>query len=114
VLGVHRAASYLIVDDFIGQGGTMANLRGYLLDQGAYVVSAVALTGKPHSAKVGLTPAQLGSLRAKHGELEEWWRDRFGFGFDSLTESEARYLERTQDADTIRNRIASAEQAGNS
>jgi hypothetical protein len=83
-------------------------------DHGAHVVCAVALTGKPHSAKVGLSSEQLGSLRAKHGELEDWWLNRFGFGFDSLTESEARYLERTTDADTVRSRVAAAEQAGNS
>jgi hypothetical protein len=53
-------------------------------------------------------------LRAKHGELEVGRRNRFGFGSDSLTESEARYLERTENADTIRSRIASVEQARNS
>lgn len=109
---VQTGASYVIVDDFIGQGGTMANLRGYLHDQGARVVAALALTGKPHSAKINLSPQRLGSLRSKHGQLEDWWRDSFGFGFDALTESEARYLERTADADTIRDRIAASEQAG--
>ena len=38
------------------------------------------------------------------------WRKRFGFGFDCLTESEARYLLRAEDADTIRNRLAAAAQ----
>jgi len=45
----------------------------------------------------------------KHGrELENWWRERFGFDFDRLTRSEARYLQKTQDADTIRDRIVAA------
>jgi len=49
----------------------------------------------------------LDELRLKHGkELEEWWYQRFGFGFDCLTESEARYLLKTPDADRIRNKIA--------
>ena len=109
---VQHGASYVIVDDFVGQGGTMANLRGYLLEQGATVARAVALTGKPHSAKIQLSPQRLAALRSKHGQLEDWWRERFGFGFDALTESEARYLERTENADTVRDRISAAEQAG--
>ena len=33
------------------------------------------------------------SLREKHGQdFENWWRQTFGFGYDSLTRSEARYL----------------------
>lgn len=111
---VQRDANYVMVDDFIGQGGTMANLRGYLMEQGAAVAGAVALTGKPHSAKIQLSPQRLAALRSKHGQLEHWWRKRFGFGFDALTESEARYLERTANADTIRDRVSASEQAGDS
>ncbi|MBL8314756.1 MAG: phosphoribosyltransferase [Rubrivivax sp.] len=104
-------AAYWMVDDFIGQGGTLANFRGHIQAQGGQVIGAVSLTGKPFSAKLALSDKLLADLRNKHGELEHWWRDRFGFGFDALTESEARYLFRTADADTIRNRIAAAAQA---
>lgn len=105
---------YVLVDDFVGQGGTLANLRGIIAAAGGHVIAATALTGKPHSAALAPTAAQLASLRAKHGqELEIWWNERFGHSFDCLTQSEARYLERTQDAHTVRNRLAEAEQAGN-
>ena len=103
-------ANYVMVDDFIGMGGTLANLRGYIESQGGSVLAAVALTGKPYSAKLKSSPERLEELRKKHGnELENWWQNRFGHAFDTLTESEARYLVRTPDADTIRNRIAAAE-----
>jgi hypothetical protein len=107
---VARGADYLIVDDFIGQGGTMANFRGHIEENGGNVIGCVALTGKPYSAKLALSDQQLGELREKHVELEEWWRNRFGFGFEALTQSEARYLALTADADTVRNRIAAAGQ----
>ncbi|MGZ9060015.1 MAG: hypothetical protein ACXW14_12315, partial [Burkholderiaceae bacterium] len=81
---------------------------------GGKVLAAVALTGKPHSARLRLAANTLDELRKKHGkELEHWWQERFGHAFDALTESEARYLVRTPDAATVRNRIVASEQAGN-
>lgn len=103
-------AEYLLVDDFIGQGGTLANLKGYIETCGGRVLGATVLTGKPYSAKLTPSTEQLAALRAKHGkQLEIWWQRRFGHDFDCLTQSEARYLERTADADTIRSRLAEAE-----
>ncbi len=95
-------------DDFIGQGGTIANLRGHIEQQGGHVIAATVLTGKPFSATLRLSPAQLAILREKHGNIENWWLTTFGFGFDCLTESEARYLIRTPNAEHIRNRITAS------
>ena len=104
---------YLLVDDFIGQGGTMANLRGWIERQKGEVVGAVALSGKPYSAKLQPTEEQLHELRQRHGEdLEEWWRNQFGHAFDCLTQSEARYLARSPDAGRIRDRITAEKQGG--
>lgn len=111
---VITGADYVVVDDFIGQGGTLANLRGHLETHGARVIAAMVLTGKPYSAKLRLDSIQLHELRMKHGDqLESWWRERFGYGFDCLTQSEARYLTRSSDAHLIRTRIVAAEQTRN-
>lgn len=100
---------YLAVDDFIGQGGTLANLIGFIDSRGSKVFAATVLTGKPYSAKIAPELSSIESLRRQHGtELENWWRETFGFGFDFLTRSEARYLENSPDADTIRNRLIAA------
>ena len=110
---VEMGRQYIMVDDFIGQGGTLANLRGWVEKQGGKVVGAVGLTGKPYSAKLNPTKEQIHELRRKHGaEFEQWWRERFGHAFDCLTQSEARYLARSPDVDTIRNRLAAAECPG--
>jgi hypothetical protein len=107
---VQSGRTYVLVDDFVGMGGTLANLRGYIESKGARVLAAVSLTGKPHSAKLALSPERLHELRSKHGtELENWWVGRFAHAFDALTESEARYLARTETVDTIRDRIAEAQ-----
>ena len=104
---------YVMVDDFIGQGGTLANLRGWIERQGGRVVGAVGLTGKPYSAILNPSEEQLHALRQKHGpDFEKWWREHFGHAFDCLTQSEARYLARSPDADTIRDRLAAAKREG--
>lgn len=103
-------AEYVLVDDFVGMGGTLANFKGYIETHGGKVLAAVSLTGKPHSAKLTSSLERLHELRIKHGtELENWWINRFAHTFDALTESEARYLTRTERTDTIRERIAAAE-----
>ncbi len=112
---VEVGRDYVLVDDFVGMGGTLANLKGHIESHGGKVLAAVSLTGKSYSAKLAPTAERLHDLRTKHGtELENWWLGRFAHGFDALTESEARYLARTETADTVRNRIAEAEQTGNS
>lgn len=103
--GTPEAVDFVLVDDFIGQGGTLANLRGYLIDQGARVLCATVLTGKAHSARVQQSADDLEKLRGKHGQLERWWIERFGFGFDCLTASETRYLINTEPTQRIRERI---------
>jgi len=110
---VKAGSSYLLVDDFVGQGGTLANLRGFIENNGGRALLATTLTGKPYSARLALSDETLKMLLEKHGsELENWWKKRFGYGFDSLTESEARYLARIPDADQVRNRILAAAQEG--
>lgn len=109
---IQAGCEYVLVDDFVGMGGTLANLKGYIESKGGKVLAAVSLTGKPHSAKLALSPERLQELRGKHGtELENWWIGQFAHTFDALTESEARYLARTETVDTIRDRIAAAKQA---
>ncbi len=108
---VARGQSYVLVDDFVGQGGTLANLRSHIIRGGGIVIGATVLTGKAHSALLALAKSTLEALRKKHEtELENWWHQRFGFNFDCLTESEAHYLLNTPSADRVRNQIAAAVQ----
>lgn len=108
---VERGRSYILVDDFVGQGGTLANLKGFIEDQGGIALVGTTLTGKPYSAKLQPADETLRALRSKHGgELETWWQENFGYGFDFLTESEARYLERADSAELVRNRLLAARQ----
>ena len=97
---------YLLVDDTLTQGGTFAALASHIRDGGGTVAGVVALTGKQYSAKIQPSPETLTSLRQKHGDLEDQFRVATGYGFDALTESEARYLARYEPADRLRDRIS--------
>ena len=106
---VETGRNYCMVDDFVGQGGTLANMRGMLIKDGGIVIGSTALTGKPYSAILSPDCEILAQLRDKHGnELEHRWKGRFGFGYECLTSSEARYLVRTPSFDRIRDRIAAS------
>ena len=110
---VEAGREYVMVDDFVGQGGTLANLRGWVEKQGGKAVGAVTLAGKPYSARLTPSQEQLHELRQRHGsDFEKWWKAHFGHTFDCLTQSEARYLARSPDVDTIRSRLATASRKG--
>ena len=110
---VERGLRYVMVDDLVGQGGTLANLRGWVEKHGGRVVGAVGLTGKAYSAKLNPSEERLHELRERHGpDLEKWWKEHFGHPFDCLTHSEARYLAHSPDVDTIRDRLAAAVREG--
>ncbi len=104
--GAVELGDYLLVDDTLTQGGTFAALASHIREGGGNVVGVVALTGKQYSAKIQPSPEILATLRQKHGDLEAQFRAATGYGFDALTESEARYLARFEPAERLRDRIA--------
>nr|WP_279088457.1 PLxRFG domain-containing protein [Comamonas thiooxydans] len=104
--GAVEPKPYLLVDDTLTQGGTLAALASHIREGGGTVAGVIALTGKQYSAKIQPSPETLASLRQKHGDLENEYRAATGYGFDALTESEARYLARYEPADRLRDRIS--------
>lgn len=111
---VEAGREYIIVDDTLAQGGTLASLKGYIEQKGGRVVAISALTGKDYSAKLRPNTADLELLRKKYPELEAFWYEEFGYGFDRLTSSEANYLctVKGHTFDTIRDRILAERRQG--
>ncbi|UNU73275.1 phosphoribosyltransferase [Moraxella nasovis] len=56
---------YVIVDDVITQGGTLADLHSFIENKGGSVILASTLNGKPNSAKLPITKATLGQFANK-------------------------------------------------
>lgn len=53
----------ILVDDFVGQGRTLAKLRCHILDGGSHVAASIVLTGKPYSATLTPSKEQFDELR---------------------------------------------------
>jgi len=102
---VEAGREYLLVDDTLTQGGTFAALADHITRNGGKVVGAVALTGKQYSATLRLSEGLLTQLRERLGDVENDFRRATGYGFDRLTESEARSLVKFRPLDRVRNRI---------
>ncbi|NOG32299.1 phosphoribosyltransferase [Halomonas sp. TBZ9] len=100
---------YLIVDDTMTMGGTLAGLRGHIEAHGGQVIGATTLTGFNESGQLALSEKMRHDLWNKHGvPLDEFLKQEFGFGIDSLTQGEAGHYRKALSIDAIRNRIAAA------
>ncbi len=102
----------LLVDDTLTQGGTFASLKGHIESQGGEVLGAYALTGKQYSRQLRLSRETLAKLRGQYGHIEQWWQGTFGYGFDFLTEWEARYIINSgKTPNQVRDRVLAARYA---
>lgn len=107
---VEPGRSYIVVDDHVTAGGTLAALRSYIEARGGKVVGATTLTASPRSHILKPTVGTLAALRGKFPDLEPWFKEHTGYGFDALTESEARQFLRYGSADRVRGVLAEGEQ----
>ncbi|WP_068875133.1 MULTISPECIES: phosphoribosyltransferase [unclassified Phenylobacterium] len=106
---VIEGADYVLVDDHVGVGGTLANLKGYVEAHGGRVIGMTTLTQSRDADQIALRPETLAVLREKHGEdLDTFWQEQFGHGLDCLTDVEGQILGREPDLAAIRDRLAQA------
>ena len=107
---VESGKSYILVDDTVTQGATFAALASHIKSNGGTVRAVVALTGKNYSATIQPSQDNLSKLRDKYGDLESTFKATTGYGFDGLTNSEARYLAAFEPSQSVRDRILQAAQ----
>jgi len=106
---VVAGADYLLVDDHVGFGGTLANLRGHIEVNGGRVIGMTALTETGGGREIAIRHETHLMLQSKYGnELAKFWRSTFGHDIDCLTNLEAGYLYRVESLDAIRTRMAQA------
>lgn len=104
---------YLVVDDTLTMGGTLASLRGYIENQGGHVLAASVMTAHPGALDLAVKPGMLTAIEQKHGAaMNDFWKETFGYGIDQLTQGEAGHLKAAASVDAMRTRIAEARDAG--
>lgn len=110
---VSPGADYVLVDDHVGFGGTLANLRGFIEHWGGRVLAMTTLTETRAARHICVRQETLDVLENRHGRaLTEFWRSRFLYGLECLTDIEAGYLCRVESVAAIQDRMAqAAEQA---
>lgn len=103
---VKAGQPYLIVDDTLTVGGTIAALKGYIENNGGKVIGSTVMTAHEQKADIVIKPNVLQSLQQKQG-LNEYWRNEFGYSVDKLTQQEAGHL-RKPTLEQIQERIEEA------
>lgn len=99
----------MLVDDHVGLGGTLANLRGHVEIAGGSVIAMTTLTESRDAKRISLRPETLDMLRQRHGKpLDQLWESQFGYGIDCLTEVEAQNLCRQPSVAAIEDFLAQA------
>ncbi len=109
---IQPGRDYLIADDNVTQGGTLADLYSYIENCGGHVIGATTLTGSRSSETLAPRSETLDALRTKFPGLEGKWQEAFGHDFSGLTQGEANYLLRSRPADALGDRVLARRQAG--
>lgn len=117
---VEAGRDYILADDFVTSGGTLADLRSYIESKGGRVVNATSLAvaasaQQGYSGELAIQPATRLALKAKFGQtpLREFLARNavHGGNAGALTNVEGRWLARFGSLDAAGDRIAAAEQA---
>jgi hypothetical protein len=109
---VEPGRAYVLVDDHVTLGGTLADLRAYIESKGGRVIAATSLSASAGSHRLALPAERLAALRNKLGDAEAWFKERFGHGYEGLTNAEAGQLLKYGSADGLRSGLAAARSAG--
>ena len=107
---------YILIDDTIGQGGTLSELRHYIENKGGKVVSTSALTSGIFGAKISIRPETIKKIINKFGRQEtEEFLNEFNIAgkIEALTEKEGQKIFRQSNLESIRTRILEEAQEAN-
>ena len=110
---VKTGQAYLIIDDTLLMGGTIASLRGYIENRDGRVIGASVMDAQEGAVDIAVKPKMLAAIENKHGpSMNQFWQETFGYGIDKLTQSEAGHLRRAASVDEIRDRLVKARHEG--
>jgi len=113
---VVKGQRYLLVDDALGLGGTINDLRHYIESNGGSVVKVSSLTAGIFGGKLSIRSETIAKLEKKFGkkQLEDFhYEFNVAKNAGALTEKEGRYILKQSSLNALRDRIvAQAREAG--
>jgi hypothetical protein len=105
---VESGRNYVLVDDNLTSGGTLADLGSYIVASGGNVAGVVVLTVSERYGKLPIDrKAAIKRIKGRFGDVVQ---DELGINPEALTDSELSYLSAFRDADELRARISKAKQ----
>lgn len=108
---IESGQQYILIDDAIGQGETISELRFYIESNGEGVVGIFALTSGIYGAEIAIKPETVKKLTDRFGRkpLEDFLYEFNTAGsIEALTEKEGRFILKQPSLDSLRNRIFEA------
>ena len=103
---VEKGKNYILIDDTLTMGGTIAALRSFVIQNGANVIGAIVMTSQQRSLQLAPTAEILENIRNKFGEnIEDFLNKELGYGLKELTQAEASHIYAYKDFNSLRVRF---------
>ncbi len=86
---------YILVDDAVGQGGTLSSLRHFIENNGGIVVDVTAFGSGRYASRLSVKPETIKKIETEHGreQTEKFLKDfNIAGTLESLTEKQARKI----------------------
>jgi hypothetical protein len=100
--------TYLIVDDVVTLGSTLANLRGWIESNGGHVVLASTLAASIFSTKLAPDWSSTTSIKQRFPHDLATFTQSLGFPVDCLTNREVRFVGGLKNLNALRDRRVAA------
>lgn len=106
---VQRNKNYILVDDTLTLGGTLAALRGYIENRGGNVLGCMVMSAHPYSLDLVPTKEMLDNIKPKHDSvMDDYLNGEFNYDTKYLTRAEAAHILTAKNVDSLRDRITQA------
>ena len=104
--GAVPRGTYLLVDEGVALGSTLANLRGYLETHGGKVAAASTFTARLFAGRLRPEASALASLQRRFGHELDLLPEKLGFSCENLTHKEACFLQGLASLQPLRDPMA--------
>jgi hypothetical protein len=110
---VEPDAGYILIDDTLTIGGTLADLRGFIMSKGAAVLGATIVVAHEGALHLPIRDKMRQDIFVKYGKdvVQEFSHEEFGYGIECLTQGEAGHIRKAPSLDALRGRFTQARDA---